>query len=262
MAHEINLERLGESSSKKKHNNALKATENTSEGESERESSEENSEDEDAFLSRRLQQILTKKKYQLGRRYFKNGKDFKRPEGKKVKRSEPICYECKKLGHLKVEFKKKDNVKRFKKNKKKAMAIAWNNESDLDSESSSNEEEEKANLAFMANVDDKSKCVDIQADCVDTTGCCFRTDFWDSELVSTHRWKRYGYKAHQLADHAGLGLALGSIPTWVLPCSLNHEAFILKLTTRIPTPSIQVAHFRTQTYMTAIHLRCCSPGQP
>ncbi|MQL91673.1 hypothetical protein Taro_024289 [Colocasia esculenta] len=94
------------------------------------------------------------------RRYFKKGKDFKRPEGKEVKRSEPICYECKKPGHLKaecpklkkVEFKKNDNVKRFKKYKKKAMAAAWNNESDSDSESSSNEEEEeKANLAFMAN---------------------------------------------------------------------------------------------------------------
>ncbi|MQM13283.1 hypothetical protein Taro_046210 [Colocasia esculenta] len=36
------------------------------------------------------------------------------------------------------------------------MAIAWNNESDSDSESSSNEDdEEKANLAFMASVDEK-----------------------------------------------------------------------------------------------------------
>ncbi|MQL75914.1 hypothetical protein Taro_008295, partial [Colocasia esculenta] len=32
-----------------------------------------------------------------------------------------------------------------------------------------------------------SKCVNTQADCVDTTGYCFRTCFWDSELVSTHR---------------------------------------------------------------------------
>ncbi|MQL79242.1 hypothetical protein Taro_011679 [Colocasia esculenta] len=31
-----------------------------------------------------------------------------------------------------------------------------------------------------------SKCVNTQADCVDTTGYCFRTGFWDSELVSTH----------------------------------------------------------------------------
>ncbi|MQL81874.1 hypothetical protein Taro_014344 [Colocasia esculenta] len=32
-----------------------------------------------------------------------------------------------------------------------------------------------------------ANCVDTQADCVDTTDYCFRTGFWDSELVSTHR---------------------------------------------------------------------------
>ncbi|MQM08945.1 hypothetical protein Taro_041804 [Colocasia esculenta] len=55
--------RLGESSSKKKHSNALKATNGSSEGESESERSDEGSEDEEAFLSRRLQCILAKKKY-------------------------------------------------------------------------------------------------------------------------------------------------------------------------------------------------------
>ncbi|MQM14435.1 hypothetical protein Taro_047366 [Colocasia esculenta] len=142
MAYKINMERLGESSSKKKHNNALKATEITSEGKSESERSDENSEDEEALLSKRLQRILAKKKYQLGRRCFKKSKEFRRPEGKEVKRSEHICYECKKPIHLKAEcpklkkreFKKKDNVKKFKKYKKKAMAAAWNNESDSDSE--------------------------------------------------------------------------------------------------------------------------------
>ncbi|MQM08818.1 hypothetical protein Taro_041675 [Colocasia esculenta] len=52
------------------------------------------------------------------------------------------------------------HIKRLKawKYKKKAMAAAWNNENDSDSESSfSKEEEEKANLAFMANIDDKLK---------------------------------------------------------------------------------------------------------
>ncbi|MQL83286.1 hypothetical protein Taro_015772 [Colocasia esculenta] len=37
--------------------------------------------------------------------------------------------------------------------------------------------------------EDLQKCVDTRADCVDTTGYCFRTGFWDSELVSTHRLK-------------------------------------------------------------------------
>ncbi|MQM13139.1 hypothetical protein Taro_046061 [Colocasia esculenta] len=166
MAHEINMERLGESSSKKKHNNALKAIEDTSDGESDSDKSNGSSEDEEAFLSRRLQHILAKKKYQSGRRYFKKDKDFKRSEGKEVKKSEPICYECKKPRHIKAdcpklkkpEFKKKDNSKKFKRYKKKAMAAAWNNESDSDSESSSSEEEEeKANLAFVANIDEKKQ---------------------------------------------------------------------------------------------------------
>ncbi|MQL82011.1 hypothetical protein Taro_014485 [Colocasia esculenta] len=141
-----------------------KATEETTDGESEGDKSNGSSEDEEAFLSRRLQCILAKKTYQSGRRYFKKGKDFKRPEGKDVKKPEPICYERKKPGHVKAEcpklkktkFKKNDNTKKFRRYKKKAMAAVWNNESDSDSESSSSEEEEeKVNLAFMENVDDK-----------------------------------------------------------------------------------------------------------
>ncbi|MQL92058.1 hypothetical protein Taro_024670 [Colocasia esculenta] len=93
------------------------------------------------------------------RKFFKKWKDFKKPEGKDVKKSESICYECKKPGHIKTdcpklkkaEFKKKDN------SKKKAMTAAWNNESDSDSESSSSdEEEEKANMAFIANTNKQS----------------------------------------------------------------------------------------------------------
>ena len=71
MAHEINMERLGESSCRKKHSNALKATEGSSDEESKDEVSNEVSDDEEALLSRRLQCILAKKKYQSGRRYFK-----------------------------------------------------------------------------------------------------------------------------------------------------------------------------------------------
>ncbi|MQM08001.1 hypothetical protein Taro_040850 [Colocasia esculenta] len=118
------------------------------------------------MLSRRLQWILAKKKkYQSGRRYFKKGKDFKKPEAKDIKKNEPICYECKKPGHIKAEcpklkkseFRKKDSSRKFRRYKKKAMAAAWDNSSDSDSESSSNsEEEEKANLAFMADIAEKS----------------------------------------------------------------------------------------------------------
>ncbi|MQM11562.1 hypothetical protein Taro_044470 [Colocasia esculenta] len=116
MAHEINMKRLGESSSRKKHNNALKAVEDTLSEESDGVESAEGSEDEEAFLSRRLQRILAKKKYHSSIRYFKKGKDLKKPEVKDSKKSEPICYECKKPRHIKAEcpklkkteFRKKD----------------------------------------------------------------------------------------------------------------------------------------------------------
>ncbi|MQL84387.1 hypothetical protein Taro_016882 [Colocasia esculenta] len=166
MAHEINMERLGESSSRKKHSNALKAEEDSPEASSDESESVEDSENEEAMLSRRLQWILAKKKkFQSGRRHFKRNKDFKRPDAKYLKKGEPICYECKKLGHIKAEcprikkpeFRKKESSKKFRKYKKKAMAAAWENSSDLDSESSSCSDEEEANLAFMANTEEKKQ---------------------------------------------------------------------------------------------------------
>ncbi|MQM09076.1 hypothetical protein Taro_041944 [Colocasia esculenta] len=75
MAHEINMERLGESSSRRKNSNSLKAEEVTTKESSDDNVSNEGSDDEEALLSRRLQCILAKKKkYQSGMRYFKKEK--------------------------------------------------------------------------------------------------------------------------------------------------------------------------------------------
>ncbi|MQM05051.1 hypothetical protein Taro_037857 [Colocasia esculenta] len=107
MAHEINMERLGESSSKKKHSNALKAEEESSEASSDDNESIEDSENEEAMLSRRLQRILAKKKkFQSGKKFFKKNKEFRKLEGKNLKKGEPICYECKNSGHIKAECPK------------------------------------------------------------------------------------------------------------------------------------------------------------
>ncbi|MQL90456.1 hypothetical protein Taro_023050 [Colocasia esculenta] len=62
MAHKINMERLRESSSRKKHSNALKAEEDESKEGSHSQESMNSTEDEEAMLSRRLQRILAKKK--------------------------------------------------------------------------------------------------------------------------------------------------------------------------------------------------------
>ncbi|MQL80892.1 hypothetical protein Taro_013338 [Colocasia esculenta] len=55
----------------------------------------------------------------------------------------------------KNDHKKKDNFRKFKKYKKKAMAAAWENSSESDNESSSSSDGEEANLALMANTEDK-----------------------------------------------------------------------------------------------------------
>ncbi|MQL76748.1 hypothetical protein Taro_009141 [Colocasia esculenta] len=81
-----------------------------------------------------------------------------------MKKGETICYECKKPGHIKADcpmlkkndHKKKDSSKKFRRYKKKAMAAAWENSSDSDSESSSSSDGEEANLALMANIEEKS----------------------------------------------------------------------------------------------------------
>ncbi|MQL68761.1 hypothetical protein Taro_001076 [Colocasia esculenta] len=155
MVHEINMKRLGESSTKRKCNNALKAAENTFESDSEDERSNGDSEEE-AFLSRRLQRILAKKKHQLDRRYFKKDKT--------VKKTEPIYYECKQPGHLKAnypklkqnEHQKEEPSIKYKRYKKKAIAAAWSNEDSSSEHSCSYEQQqERAHLAFMANLDDK-----------------------------------------------------------------------------------------------------------
>ncbi|MQM19777.1 hypothetical protein Taro_052789 [Colocasia esculenta] len=172
MAHEINMERLGESSSRRKQSNALKAEDDVSEESSYESECNEGSDEEEAMLSRRLQRILAKKKkYQSGRRYFKKNKEFKKLEGKDSKKVEPICFECKKPRHIKAEcpklkkneFRKKEGCKKFRKYKKKTMVAAWDNSSDSNSEStSSEEEEERANLAFMANIDDKERFATVK----------------------------------------------------------------------------------------------------
>ncbi|MQM10854.1 hypothetical protein Taro_043752 [Colocasia esculenta] len=214
MAHEINMERLGESSSRKKHSNALKATEGRSEEESEDEVSNESSEDEEVLLSRRLQRILAKKRYKSGRRQLKKGKDFRKPKGKEFKKTEPICYECKKPGHIKAEcpklkktkFRKKDSSKKLRKYKKKAMAAAWDNNSDSDSESSSSEEEEeKANMAFMANIKEKnlflfkSMAASRVSGIVGGYGAAFLTAE-QQERFTSMKMKLCGNKAVDVAD--------------------------------------------------------------
>ncbi|MQM04234.1 hypothetical protein Taro_037028 [Colocasia esculenta] len=252
MAYEINMERLGESSSRKKHTNALKAEEVTSEESSDNNVSDEGSEDEEALLSRRLQRILAKKKkYQSGRRYFKKRKDLKKPKVKDIKKNEPICYECKKPRHIKVEclklkkteFRKKDSSKKFRRYKKKVMAAAWDNSSDYDSESSSSEqEEEKANLAFMANIEEKitsnssfSSCNESESDSLE--------DAFDELYMKT---KLCGHKAVDVIDLEKNGMhsivAAMERLKWTKMATLSESEEDGSLTSMVKGTQIWITH--------------------
>ncbi|MQL86329.1 hypothetical protein Taro_018866 [Colocasia esculenta] len=86
MAHEINMERLSESSSKKKFTNAFKVITAPSSYSSSSENAGSEDSDVDDVLSK-LQKILKKKK--------KNGSRWIQKKEKKEK--EPVCYECRNL---------------------------------------------------------------------------------------------------------------------------------------------------------------------
>ncbi|XP_028051452.1 uncharacterized protein LOC114256063 [Camellia sinensis] len=79
-----------------------------------------------AFITKRFKRFAKKK--QGVRKFFRKdfNKDFQK--GESHKKSEVTCYECNKLGHYKLECP--ELKKQFKKDKKKAMIVAWGEDSD------------------------------------------------------------------------------------------------------------------------------------
>ncbi|MQL70996.1 hypothetical protein Taro_003319 [Colocasia esculenta] len=156
MAHEINMERLSESSSKKKCTNALKvvAAPSTSSSCSKNAYSEDS--DVDEVLSK-LQKIFKKKK---------NGS--KRIQKKNRKEKEPVCYKCRKPGHLRPDCPRLKKTgqnekpkKKHKKFKRKGMAAAWENEETTCSESSSSESEKEQSAATSMDAYSELAAIDV-----------------------------------------------------------------------------------------------------
>ena len=101
------------------------------------------SESEVAFLARKFRRFMQRKKF-LPRK--KNA--LRKEVTKEVEKKLPICYECNKIGHLKIKC---PHLPKDARKKKKAFMAVWG-----DSEDSSFEDEqsETTNLCFMANDDE------------------------------------------------------------------------------------------------------------
>ncbi|MQL86863.1 hypothetical protein Taro_019398 [Colocasia esculenta] len=90
----------------------------------------------------------------------KNGS--RRIQKKERKEKEPVCYECRKPGHLRpdcLRLKKTSQTEKSKKHhkkfKRKALAAAWENEEATSSDSSSSSsEKEQVNLALIVGLDE------------------------------------------------------------------------------------------------------------
>ena len=139
MTHELTIKQNSEKEAKKRKIVDLKSI---AQNEEESEELEERKEDDDMVLiTYKFRRFMRKKKQSLKRKPF--SKDD--PSKEKVKKKKyPICYECRKLRHLKIDslFLKKSS----KKINKKVMSVLWSDSNDSSFEEKTQEE---ANLYLM-----------------------------------------------------------------------------------------------------------------
>jgi len=111
--------------------------------------SKESIDDEVTLMSKVFKQMMKKKgKFQHSSR--RKVTRFKKKY--KIQNNEIICFECKKLKHMKAKCLQLKKRRYFDDNKKKSLMVTWDN---LDSENSSSSNDEKASICLMANTDEK-----------------------------------------------------------------------------------------------------------
>ena len=96
-----------------------------------------------AFLARKFRNFMRKK-----RKFFRKKNINRKEISKKIEKKMPMCFECNKLGHLRVEY---PQLSKEHKRKKKALMAAW---SDSKDSSLDDEQKESDNICFMARVDE------------------------------------------------------------------------------------------------------------
>ena len=99
-----------------------------------------------AMISRKFRKFMRKKKYPFKKKPYKEDPSKEKEKEKEKEREQPICYECKRPGHYKMDCLQLKKSMR-KKYKKKTMMATWSESEDSSSEK---EESKVANLCFMA----------------------------------------------------------------------------------------------------------------
>ena len=102
----------------------------------EEEETKDEDEDEVGHLVKRMNKLFTKRAKSKRRSIPKKGK---KPTKGDSSKNEPVCYECKELGHIRPDGPWLKKAHKGKPKKKKAMMAMWE---DLDEEQATENQEE------------------------------------------------------------------------------------------------------------------------
>ena len=154
ITHELIMQHRNEDDKKRRKIIAFKAAMDKMEKSEEEHSSGNEIQDDDlAMIVRKFKKFM-KRKRRFNRKFIKKGEISrdKKKEKDKEKDQGPVCYECKKSGHLRYDCPLLNSS--LRKKMKKALFGAWTDNED--SSSSSNEEEttNTVNLCLMALEDE------------------------------------------------------------------------------------------------------------
>ncbi|GAU46711.1 hypothetical protein TSUD_135360 [Trifolium subterraneum] len=136
------------------------------------ESLQEDDEEELAFLSRRIQRLMTRRN-QL-KKNFQPKRNGAKPE---VDMSKIQCYGCNQYGHYKNDCLKKKQKKRFL--KKKSMMATWD---DLE-EAQSEDKEQEANVCLMTHSNTEEVTLDPCSSCQKTEHL-FDNLLYDTQILN------------------------------------------------------------------------------
>ena len=160
MTYELKLKKTKEPKPSKK-TLGLKVGSNKQEASSDESSYSEKDSDKFAMFTRNFKKFLRREGKSFRRKSF-SGKKISKSNFDNLKKSDrPICYNCKRSGHIQPDCLELQKAKQVKKKgqKSKAMICTWSDEEveDDDEDTSSEEEDRKLCLMAIGDEDDNDQ---------------------------------------------------------------------------------------------------------